>query len=113
MVKNMSKIPHPENVSDLIIYATRACLGEIRPNIRKISIQYFREEKKVVLFVFCDKHFSQEELEYDVVGTILTEIISDFPQKLKWEQEVLVIPYPIKLPEKGVCIYQRYEPRVN
>ncbi|MEM1283220.1 MAG: hypothetical protein AAGG81_06665 [Chlamydiota bacterium] len=109
----MNEIPNPEKLSDLILYTNRACLGQIRPNMRKISIQYITEENKVVLYVFCDKPFSQEELDYDVAGTILTEIISDFPQKLKWEQEVQIIPYPKKLPENGVCVYQRYEPELD
>lgn len=106
----MENVPNPEKKSDLILYTSRACLGEIRPNMRQISICYIREEKKIILYVYYDKPLTQEELDYDVGGTILAEIISDFPQELEWQEEVIVLPYPKKIPEKGICVYSRYEP---
>jgi hypothetical protein len=102
--------PNPEKDSDLILYLNRACLGEIRPNMRQISIKFIKKEKKVILYVYYDKPLTQEELDYDVIGTILAEVISDFPQNLEWKEEVIVLPYPAKIPHNGVCVYARYEP---
>lgn len=103
-------MPDPEKRSDLILYANRACLGEIRPNMRKIFIRYIREEKKIILYVYYDKPLTQEELDYDVVGTIVAELMSDFPEELEWQEEVIVLPYPERIPQKGICVYSRYEP---
>lgn len=102
--------PNPENISDLVFYGNRALLGEIRPGMRKISIKYCKTECKVVLFFYFDNELTQEELDYDIPGTITAEICSDFPQKLSWEEKVFVIPYPKVIHEEGICIFSRYEP---
>lgn len=104
------KSPNPDRDSDLILYANRACLGEIRPNIRQISIQYIKNKKTILLSVYYNKPLTQEEEDYDVSGTILTEIMSDFPQELEWKDEVIVLPYPARIPDIGICVYRRYEP---
>lgn len=81
--------------------------------MRQISIQYIKEKKAIILYVYYDKPLTQEEEDYDVVGTILTEIISDFPQDLEWQEKIIILPYPEKVPSKGVCVYARYEPSMD
>ena len=109
----MKNAPNPEKDSDLILYTNRACLGEIRPNMRQISIQYIKETKTVILYVYYDRPLTQEERDYDVVGTILAEIISDFPQELEWQEKIVVSPYPERIPDQGLCVFQRYEPSLK
>lgn len=108
----MKGIPSPENVtqSDLILSANRALLCEIRPNMRKISVEYFRDQRKIVLYFYYNSAPSQDELDYDVVGVISTEMSCDFPQEINWEEKIIVLPYPNRLPDKGICVYRRYEP---
>lgn len=106
----MKNTPNPEKVSDLILYTNRACLGEIRPNMRQISIQHVKEQNKIILSIYYDKPLTEEELDYDVVGIILAQIISDFPQELEWEEKVVILPYPERIPDEGICVYRRYEP---
>jgi len=108
----MHSIPNLENVSDLVFYTNRALQCEIRPNMRKISVEYIKNEKKFVLYLYCDKPQTQDELDYDVVGTIIAEISSNFPNAvdIAWEDEVVVLPYPARMPDKGICVFRRYEP---
>ena len=96
----------------LILVVNRALLGEVRPKIRKVAIEYEQEKQSVSLYIYYDEPLNQEEKDYDIVGTIMTEIISSFPQavELFWNEYEIVKPYPEKIPDKGICIYKRYEP---
>jgi hypothetical protein len=62
--------------------------------------------------LYYDKPLTQEELDYDVPGTIIAELISDFPKPddVEWKDNIIVLPYPNRLPNRGLCIFQRYEP---
>ncbi len=99
------------NITDFILSANRALWCEIRPNMRKISFEYIKEEKRFVLYIYYDKPLTQEELDYDIPGTIIADISSDFPNEIDvvWDEEVIVLPYPERLPQKGRCVYRRYE----
>ena len=33
----------------------------------------------------------------------------DFPQEISWVEKIIVLPYPSRLPEEGICVYRRYE----
>lgn len=112
MVKEMQGIPEPEAITniDLILSANRALLCEIRPNMRKVSVEYLKDQKKIILHFYYDKSPTQEELDYDVFGVISAEMSCDFPLEISWEENIIVLPYPNKLPEVGVCVYRRYEP---
>ncbi len=78
--------------------------------MRKVSVEYIKNEKKIVLYFYYDSQVSQEELDYDVFGVISAEMSCDFPQEIEWEEKLIVLPYPNKLPEEGICVYRRYEP---
>ncbi len=107
----MIEPPNLENIDDLVFFGNRALWGEIRPNIRRVAVEYIKDEKRLVLYLYYDKPMTQEELDYDVPGTILAELISDFPVLgVKWDDQVIVLPYPQKLPGNGICIFRRYEP---
>lgn len=108
----VNSMPNIENILDIVFYTNRALQCEIRPNMRKISVEYIKNEKKFVLYLYYDKPQTQEELNYDVAGTIIAEISSNFPNSLdiKWEDEVVVLPYPARMPDKGICVFRRYEP---
>ena len=108
----MEGIPRLEKISrvELILSANRALLCEVRPNMRKVSVEYIKNEKKIVLYFYYDSQVSQEELDYDVFGVISAEMSCDFPQEIEWEEKLIVLPYPNKLPEEGICVYRRYEP---
>ena len=106
-----SSIPNPEDISDLVFFTNRAILGEIRPNMRCIFVEYVKETQTLTLYICYDKPLTQEELDYDVVGTIICEMISDFPQGgIIWKEKVVVVPYPERIPDRGICVFSRYEP---
>lgn len=111
----MNSSPNLENISDLVFFTNRALQCEIRPNMRKISVEYVKEEKRFILYLYYDKPLTKDELDYDIAGTIIAEISSNFPDAIDihWEDEVIVLPYPSKLPDKGICVYRRYEPSPN
>jgi len=59
--------------------------------------------------LYYDKPLTQEELDSDIPGAILVEMMGDFPQEMNWKDEVIILPYPNKIPDKGLCVFQRYE----
>ncbi len=94
----------------LILCANNALICEIRPNMRRISIEYLKEEKKIRLYFFYDATSSQEDSEYDVEETIISKMSAGFPGEMQWEKKSFLLPYPKLLPKIGICVYRRYEP---
>ena len=94
----------------LILSANRALLCEVRPNMRKVCVEYLKSEKKIILYFFYDSPPTQEDLDYDVEGTILTEMSCDFPGDIQWENKSIVLPYPERISNGGICVFRRYEP---
>lgn len=107
----MRGIPNLDEISqaDLILSANRALQCEVRPNMRRISVEYYREQKKIVMYFFYDTSPTPEDLDYDVEGTITAEMSTDFPIEVKWEEQSFLLPYPKRLPDIGICVYRRYE----
>jgi hypothetical protein len=105
----MTSEPTPECITDLIAYANRALIGEIRPSMRKISIQYKKDDNSITMYFYLDKPLNQEELGSDIIGCIVTLLCADFPQVQIWNEKVIVIPFPRVICEEGTCIYGRYE----
>lgn len=101
--------PNPESKKDLIFYANRAMVDEIRPYIRKISIQYIKDENCIILYFYLDTPLSQDDLDSDALGAIVTEMCAHFSEKIMWDEKVTVIPYPEVVHFEGTCIYGRYE----
>lgn len=109
----MENMRNPDIVSYFILSAIRALLCEVRINMRQVSIEYRKEEKRFILYLFYDQPLTQQEEDYDVPGTITVEIGCDFPDPdvvLNWEDQIIVVPYPTQIPQKGICIFRRYEP---
>lgn len=94
--------------ADLIFTAHRALLGEIRPNMRCIYIDYDKEKDKISVDFYYDTPPTEEDEEYDVEGTIMAEMISDYPDTT-WEDRSHVLPYPSRINHSGICVYSRYE----
>ena len=95
--------------ASLILSANRALWYEVRPNMRRVSIDYDRDKNSITLLIYYDQPLSEEECDYDVSGIILAEISADFPQEVQWKDEVIILPHPEKIPDRGLCIFQRYE----
>ncbi len=108
----MKGIPKLDEIShvDLILSANRVLQCEIRPNMRRISVDYFMEQKKIVMYFFYDTPPTQEDLDYDVEGTITAEMSADFPFEVELEEQSFILPYPKQLPGLGICVFRRYEP---
>ena len=101
--------------NSLILSATRGLLCEIRPKMRQVSISYDEKEETVSLYIYYNEPLTQDEENYDISGTIMTEIISLYPQAvdLYWDEHNIVLPYPAKIPEEGICVYKRFEPPLD
>lgn len=96
--------------ASLILSANRALLSEVRPNMRKVSVDFNQNDNTITLYIYLDGHLTEEESESDFSGIILAEMMADFPQEIDWKDEVIIIPYPNEIPKKGICVFQRYEP---
>jgi hypothetical protein len=95
--------------ADLILSANRALLSEVRPYFRKVFVDYSKKESCITVYFYFDGPLSNEELDEDVSGIVLAQMIADFPQKLLWNDKVVILPFPMKIPNKGLCVYSRYE----
>lgn len=95
---------------DLILSANRALLCEIRANMRRIYVQYLKNEKKIILHFFYDTPPTQDALDSDVEGIILTEMSCDFAGDIEWDTKSIVLPYPERIPNVGICVFCRHEP---
>ncbi len=47
----MDSTPNLDDISDVVLYTNRAFQCEVRPNMRKVSVDYLKKEKKLFLFV--------------------------------------------------------------
>jgi len=85
----MEGIPNLDEISraDLILSANRALQCEVRPNMRHISVEYYRDQKKIIMYFFYDTLPTQEDVDYDVEGTITAEMSADFPSEVEWEEQ--------------------------
>lgn len=108
----MPSLPNLDHITriDLIVALNRALLGEIRPNMRRVSVDFIKEQNTGHLLFYYDSPLSQDEIDEDVPGIVLTEISCDFPTEIHWKDHTIIIPYPQKIPERGIVVYQRYEP---
>jgi hypothetical protein len=99
-------------IASLILSANRALIGEIRQKMREVSICYNKDKQAISLYIYYDEPLTADEEDYDISGNILTEIISSYPQaaELIWEEHEIVLPYPNRIPDQGICIFRRYEP---
>ncbi len=94
--------------SHLILSANRAMLCLIHSNMREINIEYSKINKKIILHVFFDTEPTDDQI--DDVGSISTEMSCQYPEEIKWEENIVCIPYPYRIPSRGICVYRRYEP---
>lgn len=97
------------NQRTVIISALGALWWEIRPNMRCISVNYLPDSQKVIWSFFYDTQPPEEDLDYDVEGTITTEMISDFPELTDLEELSFITPLPQEIISNGIGIYCRYE----
>jgi len=64
--------------ASLVLSANRALWFEVRPHMRRVSVEYNEQENTVTLYLYYDKPLTQEELDSDVPGAILVEMMGDF-----------------------------------
>ena len=90
----------------LQLSALRGLWGNVTPDLRKVSIEF--KENTIYMYFYYDKEVTPEveELAEDSV----TEVISDYPDTVQIESEIMVVNYPEKINHKGYLIYYRYEP---
>jgi hypothetical protein len=103
--KNMSDFDNPSD-NDLIILVGGSILGFIGPNIREIDIEYDKLERKLKVLYFFNDPPTDNDL--DAVGCVEAELIAQTGE-ITFESEITHLPYPTKIPNKGICVYRRYE----
>lgn len=97
------------NKETVLLSALSAMWWEIRPNMRCISINYIPGTQNVIWNFFYDTEPPEEDLDYDVEGTITTEMISDFPELIDIEERSFIVPLPKEIISDGIGIFCRYE----
>lgn len=91
-------------LSSLFCSIQRALLGNVTPNLRAVYV--FIEGENYGIIFYYDKPLSEEEEE--LASLTDTEFISDFPD-YETSSSIEVIPYPKPIPQRGFCVYERYE----
>lgn len=81
-----------------------ALLGAVTPNLRAVIVE--TEKDEMTLYFYYDEKFSEEEEENAEV--VATEVMTDFLDHVV-NLKHIVLPYPEKLPEIGIRVFQRYE----
>jgi hypothetical protein len=85
-------------------------LGIKMPKRSILASQWGFERCLMTMYFYYDRPHTKEEEDYDIEGTITTQIVSDFPFEFDIEEKIIVIPYPEKIHPIGTPIYRRYEP---
>lgn len=86
----------------------QALLGNVTPNLR--AVYAFIEGEAYGIIFYYDQPLSEDEEE--LASLTDTEFISAFPD-YETSCTVEVIPYPQKIPQKGYCVYERYEKDID
>jgi hypothetical protein len=107
MENDMKNSSYPTD-HELIAIATVDMLCSVRPNMREISVEFIRENKRIHVFVYFDRPPDAEDI--DQVSYIETEMMSRFPEEFDFTHCSVHLPYPKKILHRGICVYRRYEP---
>jgi len=92
--------------SKLLLSGLRALLGNITPNVRRISIN--QDRTNLLLFFYYDMDPTEVEIELSEIAA--SEIIADFSEPFLINCERLVVKSPERINEEGDLLYSRYEP---
>lgn len=88
------------NQKDLLISVCGALFGHVTPNLRALYVVL--DDEVTRLMFYYDTPLS--ELEVELVSLTDTEFLADFPND-KTDFELIVLPYPAKIPQSGLCVY--------
>ena len=91
----------------ILLSIQRSLLEKITPNLRCVRLIAVKDSKNLVFYY--DNPPSEEEQELASLAD--TELISDFPDS-DTGFEIKIIPFPQKIPHKGICVYHRYEANI-
>lgn len=106
----MEGMPNPEDITsiDLIVVANRGLLCYIHPNMRQVNIEYIKEKRNINFYVYFDTQPTDDQI--DDIGNVITEMSCQFPEEINWQEHIVILPYPNRIPDKGICVFRRYEP---
>lgn len=85
-------------------------LGNITPNLRAAYL-LLEKEKRLGVNYYYNNPLSEEEEE--LVSLTETELISLYSDDYEFDTNVEIISYPKTIPQKGFCVYHRYEKNYN
>ena len=93
-------------LEEIILDLNQAIFYEIWPNIRQVSLEISENRGKVKLIIYYSTVPTPEQIEYDIPGEIFSQLRDSY---YYWEDEVVVFPLPQPLPNRGICVFRRYE----
>ena len=89
----------------------RAVRGQITPNLRAVNVEYGAEY--INLYFYYDQEPS--EFETETAEVVATEVFVDFDHiisTMKVIVDKIHLPYPHRIPKKGLLVFYRYEPKI-
>lgn len=94
-----------EPILRLLCSVQLALLGHVTPNLR--AVYAFVENEIYGVIFYYDNPLSENEEELASLAD--TEFIANFPYGCETTSAIKIVPYPNPIPEKGHCVYKRYE----
>ena len=93
-------------ISKILCSVQCALLDNVTPNLRAVFVKF--KDDVISLTFFYDKQPSEDEAELASLAD--TEVIADFPSpEYQVNCQIVIHPYPLKLPKEGKYAYLRYE----
>jgi len=92
----------------ILLSIQRSLLEKITPNLRCVRLITVNDSENLVFYY--DNPPSEEEQELASLAD--TEFISDFPDS-DTGFEIKIIPFPQKIPNEGICVFQRCEANIE
>jgi hypothetical protein len=91
----------------IMLSANRALLGAVFPQLRAVLVSAWGNKWRVRFYV--DGEITRDE--HETLSIAATEIVSDMPHDLKWEETIERLDYPTAIPSSPefTWVYERKE----
>lgn len=95
---------------DALLYAQRALLGLVPPELRAVELSWNEAENAVHLRCLIDAVEVLDET-WELMNEVHTHLVADMPPStsVTWEAETAPAPIHLSLAHDGVWVFMRYE----
>ncbi len=96
--------------SDLLLSAGNALLGHVAPSLRAFTVDFDEKEKQLTTRFFYDGVINDHLFDLASCTTVEIELNSENTELYTYQEPIIRVDYPKKIPFEGNLVYLRYEP---